>query len=621
MAKVVVTVPGERVVEEFTALVRQTSLPSPLAPPPGIGLVEISQSTPTELIPGPMGPQGPRGTRWTNGDGPPTSSTGNVLGDLYVDDVTGDVWQWDGDSWELTGTNIQGSPDTPAQVLAKLIQVDGAGSGLDADTLDGHDTPYFATQTDMTAVQGVNTTQDNRLTSVENVNTAQGSNLTTINADQVTQNNRMTTIEAKNTTQDADIAARLTDAPSDGNTWGRLNGAWAEVGGGAGGGTTSYEYTFNVNTTEPPGSGTLRLNNANQTLATIMWPHGTSAPGADVINGLRQIKAGSVVYIQDKDNSAAWQEYNVTADAIVETGYVEIGIAWTKGGTAVPAQRILLGVSGGGGGGAATFIGDNPPASPLAGQLWWESDTGLLFLRYTDVNSSQFVQVGGTVAASMPTTVVHTTSIAGVAIPAGARLFSVKGVGGGAAGGGVNSAGGGAGLASSGGGGGSGCYGESSIAAVAGATTYDVTIGAGGVGVSAAAGGGGGATIVAVGSSSVTFNGGIGGGAGSVSAAVIAWIPGAGGAFAASGSIVMVAYGSMGKTGISGPSSSTSGAGGESPWGRGGAVDRVASAAANIGNAGVGYGAGGASAVNYASSNSRAGGDGAPGRVEITFFY
>lgn len=30
-----------------------------------------------------------------------------------------------------------GAPDTPAQVLAKIVQADGSGSGLDADTLDG----------------------------------------------------------------------------------------------------------------------------------------------------------------------------------------------------------------------------------------------------------------------------------------------------------------------------------------------------------------------------------------------------------------------------------------------------------------------------------------------------
>jgi hypothetical protein len=37
-----------------------------------------------------------------------------------------------------------GSPDTPAQILAKLITVDGVGSGLDADLLDGQSSAAFA---------------------------------------------------------------------------------------------------------------------------------------------------------------------------------------------------------------------------------------------------------------------------------------------------------------------------------------------------------------------------------------------------------------------------------------------------------------------------------------------
>jgi hypothetical protein len=37
-----------------------------------------------------------------------------------------------------------GSPDTPPQVLAKLAQVDGSGSGLDADTVDGTEAPVLA---------------------------------------------------------------------------------------------------------------------------------------------------------------------------------------------------------------------------------------------------------------------------------------------------------------------------------------------------------------------------------------------------------------------------------------------------------------------------------------------
>ena len=57
---------------------------------------------------GPTGPQGPQG---------PTGATGN----------TGPA-------------GADGSPDTAAQVLTKLKTVDGSGSGLDADKVDGRDT-------------------------------------------------------------------------------------------------------------------------------------------------------------------------------------------------------------------------------------------------------------------------------------------------------------------------------------------------------------------------------------------------------------------------------------------------------------------------------------------------
>jgi hypothetical protein len=40
---------------------------------------------------------------------------------------------------------------------------------------------------------------------------------------------------------------------------------------------------------------------------------------------------------------------------------------------------------------AAIFIGDTPPPSPAPGQLWWESDTGFLFLYYDDGNTKQWV--------------------------------------------------------------------------------------------------------------------------------------------------------------------------------------------------------------------------------------
>jgi hypothetical protein len=45
----------------------------------------------------------------------------------------------------------------------------------------------------------------------------------------------------------------------------------------------------------------------------------------------------------------------------------------------------------GGGGGASISISDTPPGSPTAGSMWWESDTGTLWIYYTDANTSQWV--------------------------------------------------------------------------------------------------------------------------------------------------------------------------------------------------------------------------------------
>jgi hypothetical protein len=55
-------------------------------------------------------------------------------------------------AWNQRGP--QGSPDTSAQVLAKLEQVDGTGSALDADLLDGHDTSFFQPRGLSTACTG-----------------------------------------------------------------------------------------------------------------------------------------------------------------------------------------------------------------------------------------------------------------------------------------------------------------------------------------------------------------------------------------------------------------------------------------------------------------------------------
>jgi hypothetical protein len=64
-----------------------------------------------------------------------------------------------------------------------------------------------------------------------------------------------------------------------------------------------------------------------------------------------------------------------------------------------PANTLTIAASGGGGGASVT-ISDTPPGSPTAGNLWWESDTGNLYIYYNDGTSSQWViVVGGSATA------------------------------------------------------------------------------------------------------------------------------------------------------------------------------------------------------------------------------
>jgi len=41
------------------------------------------------------------------------------------------------------------------------------------------------------------------------------------------------------------------------------------------------------------------------------------------------------------------------------------------------------------------IISDTPPTLPAPGQLWWESDAGILWIWYADADSSQWVQAAG----------------------------------------------------------------------------------------------------------------------------------------------------------------------------------------------------------------------------------
>jgi len=206
--------------------------------------------------------------------------------------------------------------------------------------------------------------------------------------------------------------------------------------------------------------------------------------------------------------------------------------------------------------------------------------------------------------------ITRITSSQTYTVPADVRALLVRAVGGGGAGGSANTP---SGNANAGGGGAAGAYGEIFISSPA--ASYVATIGAGGApGGVAQDGGNGGTTSFG---SVLELGGGGGGSVGSLTTAGFAGrgVPGAvitGGDFSYEG-----------QDGFYGvridASMRIAGKGGSGPFGTGGRDGATAGGATAVGNAGVGYGSGGAGGLGNTTTQT-IGGAGAPGYIEVWEF-
>jgi hypothetical protein len=93
-----------------------------------------------------------------------------------------------------------------------------------------------------------------------------------------------------------------------------------------------------------------------------------------------------VPFFSTAANYSAGQPINYLGKLYLALGAVSSG-AWN------PAQWALVG-SGGGGGGATIIAQDTPPVGAADNTLWLETDSGLLFVKWNDGNSSQWVAMG-----------------------------------------------------------------------------------------------------------------------------------------------------------------------------------------------------------------------------------
>lgn len=368
--------------KDIVVEVQQPTVPA-AAKPPNIGLVEINQ-----LV--------QRGSIWSTGHGAPTAAGGQA-GDMYLDVDTGDIYQWNGATWDFQGTFAPATL-TPAEILAALITVDGAGSNLDADLLDGQHGAYYATQADMTAVEDVNTNQDADIAANASNITFNANNITDLQSD-------MTAVQAGQTA--AAILAKLitVDGPGSGLDADTLDGHDTAFFLPAGN-YTAADILAKLLTVDGAGSG-LDADLLDGHDTAYFLPAGTYT-AADILTKLKTVDGSGSGLDADMVDGHDTAYLLALANA---TGTISDTQHGNRGGGSLhalatsltagfmqdaPADSFVYGRKNNA---WATVIGgattdDNPPAGPLQdGQMWWKSSTGVLYLWYDDGNSQQWVQV------------------------------------------------------------------------------------------------------------------------------------------------------------------------------------------------------------------------------------
>lgn len=103
-------------------------------------------------------------------------------------------------------------------------------------------------------------------------------------------------------------------------------------------------FNFSTLTTVPPSNGEVRLDNAVQGSATAVRLSFQSADAADVTALVMGITTGNRLVITDENQSDKYQVYDATADAVNQTTYGDVAVAWVSGGNALTAQRVALSI-------------------------------------------------------------------------------------------------------------------------------------------------------------------------------------------------------------------------------------------------------------------------------------
>lgn len=106
----------------------------------------------------------------------------------------------------------------------------------------------------------------------------------------------------------------------------------------------SYKVVANNQSASDPSPGRIKWNNATQNLATEIYIDVITDDGIDLTNYMKNVASGSVLYIQDRDDSAKFQRWSINL-GVDNTGWMTLNvslIASSGGNLANNAQSVIV---------------------------------------------------------------------------------------------------------------------------------------------------------------------------------------------------------------------------------------------------------------------------------------
>jgi len=325
------------------------------------------------------------------------------LNDTHTDVTSGLTWTWNGSSWVSTPGDIELATDTTGDYVESLVA--GTGVAL-ADNSGEAATPTISIG------QAVGTTDD-------------------VTFNTVTGTNGLITLTSSGVPSATPSDGALAIDTVNNILYIRSGGQWVQSSGGA---------SVSVSDTAPssPDSGDLWFE-SDTGITYVYYNDGTTSQWVEV-GAAGLAVSGSDGYVQfanagelSSSSSFVWDDTNsrlgintatpsyeleVVGDIVATTVTGSSGVVTTTtsgeptisiddGAIAVDTSNDVLYFRSNGtwqqvsGGGASVTVSDATPSESEAGNLWYESDTGSMYIYYDDGVSQQWVEVGGSSVVAM----------------------------------------------------------------------------------------------------------------------------------------------------------------------------------------------------------------------------